>query len=398
MPRFAKILKKHRHSAGLTQQQFGDRLRLSSPYIAQIESGLKPPPSAELIEKMAQVLRLSDQETHSFRDLALNERGHQNLMKATKKLGFALSGNNVLVPELGITGAVHHVLLEMFKQAENEAKRGAFVGGLTMANDSIDDEAPPILRHRGEMLEWLMDYMGNEPHTALVFLSLLFEDLELRDATHLTCNTPTPLRRTIDEEKNDPGRLLARLKSIIDKARTQKPGRSSPHVISVSNDSESQEHRISNRTEGNRYIPVIGAIESGSDTVLCNGDLDPVEIPRSWLNDEADYRAIRVLSDVFEGFGIWPGTTVLYEMDANPSSDDIVVIKSNDELTMMTVKMRMKDQGNMILQGGGRAAPVMYLNQEEEATIIGVVRHLMSTFRDIKASKRASYGIQEGLQ
>ncbi|MFH1741330.1 MAG: helix-turn-helix transcriptional regulator, partial [bacterium] len=154
MARFADILKKYRYRAGLTQQQLGDRLRLSSPYIAQIESGLKPPPSPDLVERIGQVLRVSDEEMRGFLDLARNERGHQSLIKATKKLGYALAGNNVLVPEVAITSAIRGILTDMFEEVRDQAERGAFVGGLELAEDFQSDEIPPILRHRDEMLTW----------------------------------------------------------------------------------------------------------------------------------------------------------------------------------------------------------------------------------------------------
>ncbi|MFH1743525.1 MAG: S24 family peptidase, partial [bacterium] len=234
-------------------------------------------------------------------------------------------------------------------------------------------------------------------HVGLVFLSLLYENLQLVSSDRLICREPTPLRRTIEEEQGDPGRLLSRLKSTIDRAREEIDRSSAPYVTSTGESLPVEPESLS-RIDVNRYIPVIGIVEPGTDEIRSVADLDPLEIPRSWLEEGADYRAIQVRSDAFEGFGIWPGTTVLFEADAEPSANDIVVIKIDDRLTMMIVKMRMAGEEDLILQGGGRAAPVVYVSREHQAATMGVVRHFMSTFRDLKGSKNSNYSVREKSQ
>ncbi len=391
MSRFADVLKKYRHEAGLTQQQLGDRLRLSSPYIAQIETGLKPPPSQEIVERIGRVLRLDEKQLKGFVDLAQQERGRQSLLKATTKLGYAISGNQVLVSEAAIRNAVDEVLSEMFRDVKDEAERGAFVRGFAMAGEvEPDNDAAPILRHRVEMLGWVKEYLGEEPHVGLKFLSLMYDRMALGESSELIYQDPTPLRLTMEEERKDPGRLLARLKAAVDEARRiSEGGVPSPQVASTGEAAPPVPAAPSEMT-GNRYIPVMGVIPEDAENIVLSSDMDPVEIPRSWLDESANYRAVEVRSSAFQSFGIWPGTTVLFEADAQPASDDLVVLEVDHRQTIMVVKIRMAEGENLILQGGGPSAPVVYVNHNRPATILGVVRHFLSTFRDLKRSKPAA--------
>ncbi|HOE12755.1 MAG TPA: transcriptional regulator [bacterium] len=388
MSRFADVLKKYRHGAGLTQQQLGDRLRLSSPYIAQIETGLKPPPSQEIVERIGRVLRLDEKQLKGFVDLARQERGRQSLLKATTKLGYAISGNQVLVSESAIRDAVDRVLSEMFREVNDEAERGAFVRGFALAGEvEPDEDAPPILRRRGEMLEWVKEYLGEEPHIGLTFLSLMYERLSLGDSSELIYRDPTLLRLTMEEERKDPGRLLARLKAVVDETRRlSESGTLSPQVASTGEATPSVPSAPSERSR-NRYIPVIGVIPEDAENIVLSSEMDPVEIPRSWLKESANYRAVEVRSSAFQSFGIWPGARVLFEADAQPVPDDLVVLEIDHRLTIMVVKIRMAEGENMILQGGGPSAPVVYMNRNRPAIILGVVRHFLSTFGDLKRSK-----------
>ncbi len=388
MGRFAELLKRHRHRAGLTQQQLGDRLRLSSPYIAQIESGLKPPPPPELIDKQADVLRLNAKEKEEFIRCARAEREIQSLEKATRKLGYALAGNNVLVSEAAISDAIKKELQDLFHESEEKSERGMFVGGYTIPENAVLDGVP-ILRNRGEMETWLHEYVGDEPQVGLKFLSMLYEIVQLVDPETIICQRPTPLRQTVEEEKGEPGRLLVRLKSTIDKARLDASQRNAPHVVPVGEKPTEMDTAVE-KSAANRYIPVVGVVGPGTDTIVSTVDLDPLEIPRSWLDESVEYRAVEVRSDAYEGFGLWPGTTVLYEVGAEPATDDIVVIELDGRMTILVVKAKLEGEGNMILQGGGRSAPVVYLDRNDNAEIIGVVRHFMSTFRDMKKARRLS--------
>ena len=85
---------KYRADTGLTQQQLGDRLKLSPPYIAQIESGLKPPP--QIGDRLANGGSVPPDENRAreLGEIAEYEREHQSLIKATRKLGYAVSGNH----------------------------------------------------------------------------------------------------------------------------------------------------------------------------------------------------------------------------------------------------------------------------------------------------------------
>jgi len=396
--RFADVLKKYRHGAGLTQQQLGDRLRLSSPYIAQIETGLKPPPSQEIVERIGRVLRLDEKQLKGFVDLARHERGRQSLLKATTKLGYAISGNQVLVSESAIRDAVDRVLSEMFREVNDEAERGAFVRGFALAGEvGPDEDTPPILRRRGEMLEWVKEYLGEEPHIGLTFLSLMYKRLFLGDSSELIYGDSTLLRLTIEEERKDPGRLLARLKAVVDEARRLSEGGTlSPQVASTGEATPSVRSAPSEMSR-NRYIPVIGVIPEDAENIVLSSEMDPVEIPRSWLRESANYRAVEVRSSAFQSFGIWPGTMVLIEADAQPAPDDIVVLEIDHRLTIMVVKIRMAEKENMILQGGGPSAPVVYVDRNRPAIILGVVRHFLSTFRDLKRSKAITQAVIGGI-
>lgn len=51
-----KIIKEYRKKAGLTQQQLGEKVNVSSAYIQQLENGIKNNPSLEIIIKISKIL------------------------------------------------------------------------------------------------------------------------------------------------------------------------------------------------------------------------------------------------------------------------------------------------------------------------------------------------------
>lgn len=67
---FGSYLYAKRTKNELTLRDFSDKLGISHVYLYKIENGIKPPPHDELLIKMVQCLKLTDEEKNLFFDIA----------------------------------------------------------------------------------------------------------------------------------------------------------------------------------------------------------------------------------------------------------------------------------------------------------------------------------------
>lgn len=382
---FAELLKKYRASAGMTQQQLGDRLKLSPPYIAQIESGLKPPPQARIVSRMAEIMHLDDPQAREFSEAAEYEREHQSLIRATRKLGYAVSGNHVLIPERTIWRAVEHELSDLFKRTELEAKQGMFVAGFGGSDWSKGGQRPPILRSRIEMQAWLLDYLGNEPSIGLAFMGRLYGLIRLTD-DGLVLDEPTELRRRILAEIADPGTVMTLLKSAIDDAKELVQRREHPHVLQGDEPGTPVEPQPKGGP-GLRTVDVTAVLFEGNDTLTNKQTGERVELPASWLDTDSNYQAVAIEGDAYSGLGLWRGSRAIVQREAVPRNEDLVVIRVGGEVS---IKRYFSLGMDLFLQGGGPSSPTLQVRRDDDVVVEGVVRQVISRFGEMQRAKLQS--------
>lgn len=100
---FKTFLKKRRETLGYSQNKLAKLIGITQSYYNTIERGeVKNPPSEEILDKMAEMLQLSDKETKNFKFLAAVERTPAIILEELKKLA-KLEKNSVkpvVVPEI----------------------------------------------------------------------------------------------------------------------------------------------------------------------------------------------------------------------------------------------------------------------------------------------------------
>lgn len=100
---FKTFLKKRRETLGYSQNKLAKLIGITQSYYNTIERGeVKNPPSEEILDKMAEILQLSDKETKNFKFLAAVERTPAIILEELKKLA-KLEKNSVkpvVVPEI----------------------------------------------------------------------------------------------------------------------------------------------------------------------------------------------------------------------------------------------------------------------------------------------------------
>ena len=379
---FAELLKKYRADTGLTQQQLGDRLKLSPPYIAQIESGLKPPPQSGIVSRMAEVFRLDENRARELGEIAEYEREHQSLIKATRKLGYAVSGNHILVPERMIWRAVDRELSVLFKRTGEEAKQGMFVAGIGDGDWVQPGGNSPIIRSRVEMKAWLLDYLGDEPSIGLAFLGTLYAKIRLTEES-LMLDEPTGLRERILSQIDDPGVAMGLLKSAIDQAKELIQRREHPNVLQ-GDDPGAPVVKQPSAGPGLSTVPVVAVLEEGEDQLYAMETGELVELPSSWLVEEGEYQAIAINGGALTGLGLWPGSRAIMQFGAVPKNEDLVLIRIAGELH---IKRYFALGMDLFLQGGGPSNPTLQIRRDEGAEVMGVIRQLISRFGDLRRAR-----------
>lgn len=387
MKSFAELLKDYRAQTGLTQQILGDRLKLSPPYIAQIESGLKPPPQERIVSRMSEVFCLEESAAREFGEAAEYEREHQSLVKATRKLGYAVSGNHVLVPERLIWRSVEKELSDLFKRTEKEAAQGMFVAGFGGGDWSKPGQRAPILRSRIEMQAWLLDYLGGEPSVGLAFLGVLYQRIQLYEDV-LILDEPTDLRQQVIENIEDPGNTMALLKSAIDEGKEMVQHRKHPPVLQGD---ETPGTPVTPAQPvggpGLRTVPVVAILEESAEELIAKTTGEQVELPSSWLDEDAEYDAVAIEGDTYAGLGIWRGSRAIVQREAVPRNEDLVLIRIAGELS---IKRYFALGMDLFLQGGGPSSPTLQIRRDDDVSVEGVVRQMISRFGELQQARKES--------
>jgi transcriptional regulator with XRE-family HTH domain len=82
MSRFEVILREARHRAGFTQKELAQKVDISDSYISKLETGVLPPPTRDVVLKLASVLGMDEDFKRDFL-LAANAYGAEDLQGFT---------------------------------------------------------------------------------------------------------------------------------------------------------------------------------------------------------------------------------------------------------------------------------------------------------------------------
>ncbi|MDP8246345.1 MAG: helix-turn-helix transcriptional regulator [Candidatus Hinthialibacter antarcticus] len=394
MKTFGEQLRVFRLRRKMTQQDMADRLGLSSPYIAQMESGFKPPPPPLLVEKLSEILQIQHDERRQFISAAEKERELQSLVKATRKIGYLLAGNKVCVPQKAVSYRVQQEIDELVD---------AIPRNLTFSLEILQDrsrgfrsgDGPVTLQSHDDLRSWALSQLGDRPNEWLTFLGGLYDVLILTPDERLLCRHPSGNRNELSKRANEAGQFFQKLKEIIDRAKEQSEDQVLPDVIApheawrnideALSAPEGEEHETvapKGRSEdGIRRVPVMSIVEVGSDDFKDQEDLGSIGLPSEWFDRESDYEACLVQSDSYVPLGVWPGCKAVYQLYAPVQNEDLVVVQMGDRRCIR----KYFDLGEQILlQGGPLSRPVQVGKNETSVRVIGVVRELISRFREMK--------------
>jgi transcriptional regulator with XRE-family HTH domain/SOS-response transcriptional repressor LexA len=377
----------------MTQQEIADRLGLSSPYIAQMESGFKPPPPEAIVEKLAKIMRLQP-DANLFRSAAEAERELQSLLKATRKAGYVLSGNKVCVPQDSVN---YCMKIELDKLIGSIPRDASFHLDLTRAQTKHWDTASngKSLNTPEDIHAWTLSALSEQPSVWLSFLGQIFDVLILTPDSRLLCRTPSSKRHSILNYAKDPGVFFQNLSLVIQDAGDKAAEQDLPNVVAphenwekidnaLGSDGEPIE-RITNRKEGGiREIPITRSIMPGTDYLQEQPGLGNLGLPNEWFANSKDYEACLVQSDSYVSLGVWPGCKAVYEIDGSAENEDLVVVSFQNRLYFR----RYFDMGETIMlqSGGAMARPEQYKKGDRSIQIAGVVREMVARFRDVRSA------------
>lgn len=394
MKSFGDLLRDFRRRLSMTQQEIADRLGLSSPYIAQMESGFKPPPPEAIVEKLAKIMRLQPEDASIFRSAAEAERELQSLLKATRKAGYVLSGNKVCVPEDSVNFCLK---LELDKLIDGIPKDTSFHLDLTRAQTKHWDTGAhgKSLTKTEDIHAWTLATLGEQPAVWLSFLGQLFDVLILTPDSRLLCRTPSQRRQGIAKYANDPGVFFQNLSQAIQDACDKAAEQNLPNVVAphenwekidnaLGSDGEPIE-KVTNRSDGGiREIPITRSVMPGSDYLQEQPGLGNLGLPNEWFANSKDYEACLVQSDAYVSLGVWPGCKAVYEIDGSAENEDLVVVSFQNRLYFR----RFFDMGETIMlqSGGTMARPEQFKKNDRSMHITGVVREMVARFRDVRQS------------
>lgn len=401
MKTFGDLLREYRLSGKYTQQELADRLGLSSPYIAQMESGFKPPPPLPLVEKMAVFFQLRPEERHQFEQMAKKQRELQSLVKAARKIGYVLAGNKVCVSQKAITQCLREEIGDLLRAIPHKqflvmdrfAGRGVAPGR--------SPQSPGIQNH-DDLRGWIMDRLGSQPPIWLVFLGLMHEMLQLTSEERLIVHQPSARRLAIVQNAHSVGKFCELLHSVIEEAKDRALEQKFPKVIASPDAwnplsspveemgetraaSESGIETIPRQIEGGsgiRNIPITGVIPSGREEVEEEDSLDFVGLPQTWFHPDREYEAYFVKTDSYMPLGIWPGCKIIFETGGVARNEDLVVVRFEGRCCIR----KYLDLGDQILlQGGPLTPPVRVFKSDSSVQIVGVIRELISRVRDMRS-------------
>ncbi len=397
MKLFGELLRNFRRSRNMTQQEMADRLHLSSPYIAQMESGFKPPPPQAIVDNMATIMRLGIDEKKQFTQAAETERELQSLVKATRKVGYVLAGNKVCVPQNSIIERAQNEVEELVESIPKDADFCIDLAPSDRRKWHPGKTSVSISRH-GEMRSWMIAELGNQPGVLLVFLGNLYEVLLLTPDERLLCRHPSERRMAITENGDDINEFFQRVNGAIKKAislaeEQRLPEVIAPHVAwrdidemlgaSQASETGQQTHELRAGSDSIRNIPVLYIVEAGSEELEERPGLGSIGLPHNWFDSTRKYEACKIQTDAYISIGVWPGCKTIYELSNDAENEDLVIVKLGNRICFR----RYFDFGDQILlQGGPLAKPIRVLKGESSIRFVGVVRELVSRFRDIQYS------------
>ncbi len=394
MKSFGELLRDFRRNRRMTQQEMADRLGLSSPYIAQIESGFKPPPPESIVEKMSRIMQLGYEEKRLFTEAAEAERELQSLVKATRKIGYVLAGNKVCVPQKAISYRTQHEIDELINLIPPEAKFVIDVmydGRNQWSHQDIKED----LQSHDDLRTWTLSELGDQPSVWLIFLGQLHDVILLTPDGRLLCRQPSMRRQEIVKHAQEVGLFFKLLRDLIETSKELAAEQKLPDVIapheawkkidqSLGLSGQAKQDTTPAGTSENgaiRNIPIVSIVQPGSEILEIQDHLGVLGLPRSWFTSELDYEAFFVQSDAYLSLGVWPGVKAVYELDGALENEDLAVVQIGDRRYVR----KFFDLGSeMLLQGGPMAKPIRVPKSEPSVKVIGVIRELVSRFKDIK--------------
>lgn len=120
---FGKFIEAKRKAIGMTLRGLAAELDIAPAFMSDIEKGHRYPPKKEKLAQMAQVLRLSEDETNEMYDLAAGEKDNgiapdlPDYIMSTQKARAALR----MARDKGTGDAVWQKVIEMLEQeGQNE--------------------------------------------------------------------------------------------------------------------------------------------------------------------------------------------------------------------------------------------------------------------------------------
>ncbi len=379
----------------MTQQELADRLGLSSPYIAQMESGFKPPPPNMLVDKITNLLHLKYEERKRFIESAEKQRELQSLVKATRKIGYILAGNKVCVPQKAVSYRVQQEIDELVD---------AIPRTISFVVDHFDGvhqshrahSTLQNLKTHDDIRSWALTELGDLPSVWLAFLGGLYDVLMLTPDERLLTRHDTKQRESILSNAIEVGTFFGLLRDTIEDAKHKAvdhilPDVIAPHeawrkmdeVLGEPPNVELIPKQIEGKGDGEsiRSIPVVGEIKPGTDEFDEAERHEFLGLPIDWFNTNREYEACFVQSDAYVSIGIWPGCKVVYELDGNVDNEDIVVARIGDRRCLR----KYFDMGEqMMLLGGPLSRPIQVAKSESSVQVVGVVREMISRFKEMR--------------
>ncbi|MBI1386921.1 MAG: helix-turn-helix domain-containing protein [bacterium] len=394
MKTFGEQLRIYRLRRRMTQQEMADRLGLSSPYIAQMESGFKPPPPPMLVEKLSDILQIQQDERRQFIAAAEKERELQSLVKATRKIGYLLAGNKVCVPQKSVS---YRIQQEIDELVDSIPRNVAF--SLEIVQDRArgmrGGDGALHLQSHDDLRSWALTQLGDRPNDWLTFLGKLYEVLILTPDERLLTRHSSEARNELLKKSREVGQFFQRLNDLIEEARHLAEEQQLPDVIAPHEAWRNIDEALAQaagqtevvapkgRTEdGIRKVPVIAVIDKGSEDFLEQEDLGFIGLPAEWFDRDSEYEACLVQGDSYVPLGVWPGCKAIYELYAPVRNEDLVVVQMGDRRCIR----KYFDLGEqMMLQGGPLTKPIQVGKNETNVRVVGVVRELISRFKEMKS-------------
>ncbi len=119
--KFGKFIEKKRKAKNITLRGFAAELEIAPAYMSDIEKGHRYPPDKDKLEKMAEILELSDEEKNDMFDLAAGEKENSvspdlpEYIMGTEKARVALR----MARDTGATDATWQKVIDMLEKEQS---------------------------------------------------------------------------------------------------------------------------------------------------------------------------------------------------------------------------------------------------------------------------------------